>query len=661
MEIKITALELKNFKGVKDLEINFENVTNIFGKNETGKTSIVDAFTWLLFGKNSEDKKDFDIKPVDGNENVIHGLDTSVMGVFEFNGVRKVYTRTLKEDWVKPRGQLERVFKGNTTYFEINEVPIKTKKEFESDIAKYLDEKTFKLLTSPVVFTNLHWEEQRNILVQLIGGFDDNKVFESSEKMQQLRKLVADESFDNFKKTLAAKRKKYNDEVKSIPIRIDEANESIKEVDEASLNAELNKLQTELEGVEAQIKDKTLVPDETLELKQQRSNVVNQMKDIEIDINNQVNDHNREIDRAVSSVESSVADCKHNIIDANRVIASCTEKSEATKERITKGENQVMELRKEFQEVNSRLFEFDENLCICPTCGQSLPQEDIQNKKSELEANFNKNKTEELQDINSRGKATKEGLVKLKDSISYIESELTRFNELKNKHQSRLEEACKELDEAKAKKKLDPAKELLKNAQYQRLSVQKTELDEKIEKPTDLLSDTTTLETKKNDLVVEIDRVKSELNQINVNKETQERIDKHLDREKKLSLLIAELEQQQFMCEEFTRTKVDMLSSLINDKFSYVNFKLFNQLVNGNVEECCSCTVNGVPFRSVNSAGKINAGLDIIKTLSNFYEFKAPIFVDNRESVNEIVDLDTQVVNLIVTDTDKKLRIEGEK
>ena len=128
-----------------------------------------------------------------------------------------------------------------------------------------------------------------------------------------------------------------------------------------------------------------------------------------------------------------------------------------------------------------------------------------------------------------------------------------------------------------------------------------------------------------------------------------------------MNVKIAELEGRLFLGEEFIRTKVELLESSINKKFNgAVAFKLFNNQVNGGLSECCEAMVDGVPFSNVNTAGRINAGLSIIKTLSKHYGVQAPIFIDNRESINNIVDFEGQIINLKVS-KNKKLKIESEE
>ena len=142
-----------------------------------------------------------------------------------------------------------------------------------------------------------------------------------------------------------------------------------------------------------------------------------------------------------------------------------------------------------------------------------------------------------------------------------------------------------------------------------------------------------------------------------IQEKTKQRIEELQASEEDISNKIQELEGQQYALEEFTKTKVELLENAINSKFELVKFRLFDTQINGGLIECCDTLVNGVPYADVNNAHKILAGLDIINTLIKFYNTSAPIFIDNRESINEIYNINTQIINLIVT-TDSTLRIE---
>jgi hypothetical protein len=169
--------------------------------------------------------------------------------------------------------------------------------------------------------------------------------------------------------------------------------------------------------------------------------------------------------------------------------------------------------------------------------------------------------------------------------------------------------------------------------------------------------DIESLKRQKANTLAEINRLQTIMGAEEVIKRGKARINYLLSEEKNLAQQISDLEKQEFAMDAYTRSRMDMVEARINGKFSLVKFRMFNQLINGGIEEACDCMVSGVPFTDVNSAGKIQAGIDIINTLSKHYGISAPIWIDNRESTNNIPQTKSQVINLIVT-KDKTLTIK---
>lgn len=126
--IRLKQLVIQDFKGIKELNIDFSKTTNIYGENALGKTTIFDAFTWLLFDKDSKNRSTFDIKPLNSNNQVIRGLNPTVTGVLNIDGTELKLTKIYQEKWVKKTGEAEKTFNGNSSTYEINEVPVKKKR-----------------------------------------------------------------------------------------------------------------------------------------------------------------------------------------------------------------------------------------------------------------------------------------------------------------------------------------------------------------------------------------------------------------------------------------------------------------------------------------------------------------------------------------------------
>ena len=224
MKIRISNLKLKNFKGIKDLKIDFNSEnTNIYGKNATGKTTIFDAFKWLFFDKDSNDRKDFNIKTLDSENKPIHFLDHEVEATLVVDEMKMVFKKILHEKWVTKRGQSEQEFAGHETNYWIDEVPIK-KKDYEEKINSLIPESLFKLITDPTYFNNqLKWTERRELLINISGTtISDDEILNSKEEFKIIKDNLEGRSIDDYKKVVQAKIKDLNKEKETIPVRIDE-------------------------------------------------------------------------------------------------------------------------------------------------------------------------------------------------------------------------------------------------------------------------------------------------------------------------------------------------------------------------------------------------------------------------------------------------------
>ncbi|MBO0572780.1 DUF2813 domain-containing protein [Clostridium botulinum] len=645
-QIILNSLKLKNFKGIKDLTIDFSNITNIFGENATGKTTINDAFTWLLFDKDSKDRTSFEIKTLDSNNNVIHGLEHEVIGVLNVDGKSITLSKIYKEKWTKRRGEAEKQLTGHETIYSIDEVPVK-KKEYQETINSIIDENLFKLITNPLYFSiNMKWQDRRTVLLDIIGDITTEKIVNYKDDLKPLLELLGDKDIDTLKKSVQARKRKLNEEIKSIPYRVDECNNSIKEVDLEALEFRKRGIVSGIKSLEEQLLDSSKVNEEVLKEKDKLYSLKSKLRDMEYkatdekdkpkkELQNKLNSLKLDVDRLQSTINNLKINKQYSENDIEHYKKLCDEE------------------RNNWFSQNKKIFEFDESNCICPTCKRAFEAEDIENKKQELEQNFNSNKAKILKDIQNKGKSYKELLDKHEEKLNIINSDI----DSKNKELRKLKVAEQEL-----KEKIDNfiAKDpLIDDGEYQELSIIVRELENKLQQPTTVNNQLQELKERKSKLEFELEEANKDLAYKEQNEKLKNRIQELQEKEKKLAQQIAALEGQEYLCEEFIKTKVELLEFSINSKFKYVSFKLFDTQVNGGLNETCEALINGVPFSNANTASQINAGLDIINALSEHYSVQAPIFIDNRESVNNLIETNSQIINLIVSE-DKDLRIENQ-
>lgn len=631
----LKSLSLRSFKGVKSFKLVCkDNETKIYGANATGKTTIQDAFMWLLFGKDSQDRAKFEIKTLDLNNKPIHFLEHEVEGVFMTDGQEVVLRKALREKWSTPKGQEQQVYTGDSTDHYIDDVPYK-ESEYKAYIGKIIDEDKFKLLTNPLAFENLKkYQDKRSILFEVCGTKTDAEVIESSEKLRSLGQYLGNKDLETFKKSIAEKKKRIIKDRDSIPPRIDECIRGLgDEIDKLSVfkvleikEEHLKELNEQLESSQKQFDSLRDKQKELLTLEQTKESLIRQAKEESI--------------KGIFQVREQLQAKMFDLKTAQGHIDATTDDIEKLKQKIERIKTSRDNLRKEFDALCNETF--DEHKSICPKCGQALQQEKIK----QLIEDYEINKGLRLDQIRSDGKAKN----------SEIEAE-----------ELRLEEYIKELETLT--KKASDIKKVIQSLNEaagvtpEEVPVDTSEIDAQIMAIKGAVEafkadDNEALKDRINTVHKDIELLKLKLNRANAQDDTKIRIEELREQHRELCTQFADLEKQEFLCDEFTRRKVDMLEENINSKFNFVKFKLFEEnKSNDGIKECCESLIDGVPFRDANTAAKMSAGIEIINALCRHYQFNAPIWLDNRESVTEIPFTDSQVINLIVSENDKELRV----
>lgn len=646
MEIKILNLKLRNFKGVKELEINFDcKNTNIYGANATGKTTVFDAFKWLFFDKDSNDRKDFNIKTLDSDNNPIHFLEHEVEATLIIDGIDTTFKKVLQEKWVKKRGQTEQEFSGHETNYWIDEVPVK-KKDYEEKINSLIPESLFKLITDPSYFNNqLKWTERRELLINISGAnISDDEILDSKEEFKILKNNLDGRSIDDYKKVVQAKIKDLNKQKETIPVRIDELTNTLiteHEIDYEKIEKEKAEYNQQLQAIELEMTDVQAKAKENMRIADQLAAAKKELSDFKL--------------KKETEYSQKYSSDLINLQNEKRVIESKIRyRQDEYSDRLLKiqqDQKRKAELYKKWDDVSNMKLEFDSNSFICPTCKREYETDKIEEMKKQFENNLNVHKKSEQDAINKEGQAINLRLDENTKAREQIQQELPELN-------NNLDEITNRIAELEKAKENDTSFDITSLPEYNNKISEIEKLEEKVKNLTN--GDISYLQNRKLKISEEINKLNKILNEREIQEKTKERIKELQNEEENISKKIQELEGEQYALEEFTKTKVELLENAINSKFEIVKFRLFDTQINGGLVECCDTLVNGVPYADVNNAHKILAGLDIINTLIKFYNTSAPIFIDNRESINEIYKIDTQIISLIVT-TDSKLRIEVSK
>jgi DNA repair exonuclease SbcCD ATPase subunit len=668
---------MENFKGIKSLDVNFSNKTSIKGQNAAGKTTIFDAFTWLLFNKNSAGEEKFNVRPLDKDGKRIDNVEIKVVAVLDVDGKEVELSKVQKQNWVKKRGTDTVTLQGNVNSFEIDGYP-KSEADFKAYVSGLAQsEDMFKLLTNPQYFSSLKWKDQRDILMKLVAEVSDVELAQTDAKyaplIDELEKAPStDDIRAKFSKALSEWKKKQAE----IPVRIDEAEKSKIDVDvaeqelaKADLTRRIAECDKKIENAGSTLGD---LRSKEMQLQFDMSGIAQTM--------------NRELYNRRSNIDADLCGCK-NEMDHFKATISLKEKqiadnakaiADADAERKKLGEQYNAEKAKAFDKTpylfDESKWVFDESTTICSLCGQKLPADKIEQLKADFESRKEKAKADakrklndsksdfitrkesNLEEIKADGFAKKNLIEELTKKNADLQMEIDSLKKQEQGTFTNKEELCKLLSE------IPEEADYSQNEEYAKLKARHNEVLAEIEKLESNGVDqvVTDLKAEKADLQSQLDEVNKVIAQAANNVAIDDRIETLRDEQKEIGQKVADQEQMLYLLEEFIRFKLDKVSESINSHFKTVNFKLFEMQLNGGMKDCCECTVNGVPYSTLNSGHRIVAGLDIIRSLSELYGVSVPIFVDNAESLNEfnVPDMDAQLILLSVSE-DKQLKVDA--
>ncbi|MCM1170424.1 MAG: hypothetical protein NC324_10870 [Bacteroides sp.] len=669
--IEIKRLSLENFKGISLMDVDFSHRTAVRGANGTGKTTLFDAFTWCLFGKDSTGKTDFEIKTkVDGN--TVQKVPHRVSAVLDVDGCEKVFTRELTEKWTKPRGQSVAVFTGNETHYYVDGCEIKAK-DYDTAVSGVIEETLFRMVTNPAYFPSLPWQQRREILLQLAGDLAYEEVAKGHENFERLLAEISGKDLVAYKQELAYRRKRIKEELEQCPVKIEAIRSVTPEpLDFAALEAEKTRKTKELAEVER-------LMDEVGAAERKRYEAEKAAKDEIYRLMSQQNDLiNAETLRRKQACAEKNAGRAEAQERKGKVLQETLQLDGLYKERISRinaegerAEKRIEELtrqqdakREEWQRKSAETYPLNTEY-LCPItkkpCGDGKAVEIFKGSECAAQEAFNKRQSEELERITQEGKAL----------AGHIETERAAMQA----NDKLLDEMLEEYEGKKTalNKELAHLEEVLETTPQVEVEEVKGEdipewvtLQAKIEdckgwlvqKPAPA-SDSEN-KAKRAALLNEIAEIDKKLSVFDVIRANSDKIEEIAKREKELAQQQAAIEGKEYTLECLNRARMDEVEARVNKMFRHVRFALFERQINGNMVECCNILVDGVKYGyGANHAAEVNAGLDIINTLCQFNGVSAPIFIDNAESVVELITPEnSQVVSLVVDKDCPELTIE---
>ncbi len=644
--IIIKNLRMVNFQGFKDKTIEFNDSENtIRGQNATGKTTVMRAVNWLLFGKDQFGRTDFEIKPLTKTGEPEHNVDSEVTAELISGTEEITLKKVYHEIWRKPRGQAEAVFSGHESLYFFNGVPV-TMREYTSKIEAICPEQLFKLLTNPLYFPSLSWQEQRKLLFEICGNVSDEEIASQQKAWIELfRTINGHKSMDEYKREIAAEKRKIKEALEKIPARIDEVQRALPQEEEwQNLNNVIASLRDQMQSIDKEITDLSTGLEKDNEKYLSNLNLLNtkkrELQVLEFDI---------QVEAGKKYIELN--GIRTFNIEKLKSLKEIKERLERSSKNLDQDKQQLLnereELLKEWHDLNKQkeVFFLEEEF-VCPTCKRPLDDTDIESKKAELTGRWNEERAKKLEKNVAKGKEVAALIQQITQTITTTNQTLTdTSNEI-----TALEEKIKAGEEelAKAKEEGDNWKKLAENnEQYKTLSHSISLLTASIGEPKKV--DISEQTARKAAIQKELEAHLQRLNNKTFIDQGKKRIAELKKEQKDLAQKLADLEKIEYNIQGFIKAKIEAIEGKVNSMFSYVSWRMFKQLVNGESEETCEAMINGVPFSDANSAAKIHAGFDIIGVLSRYYGITAPCFTDNAEALCEFPKTEAQTIRLYVT------------
>ena len=640
-EIKILRMTIENFKGHAYLNLQLDGKSvGIYGDNATGKTSIYDALTWLLFGKDSQGngEKNIDIKPLDANGEVRdHQAITSVEVEFQSDGEIMAFKRTLREVWATRRGSSTPVYEGNVSDYFVDGVPQK-KNEYDRRIRELVSEELFRMLTSVSYFaSSMKWQDRRAVLFDMTGAMSDKEIMAQNTDFAPLLDSMGKLNLSEFKAKLGSQKKGLTGVRDDAPTRINECQRTLQELAEINFS-------------EARECEKRLVADQeelSAQLIALQSDTALESKELEIRAakldRDALESQNRAFRDAQKTVGPDLALLRNNLFGEETRLKSLTMIIDGVKSGMVRYEQAIQNAREEWVQVNGEAFTGG----ACPTCGQNLPFEQLKVKTEAFEESKRKR-------------------------LSGIETKVAQLKQDKQNDITRLADLEKEAAERTGR--IDALKAEIQKAQST-VSGPVSDMAGYAEKIAAFNEKIAVLQNEyiqigQSSAAVR-DSVRSKLNAVNnqlrltrgeiakeaVKEQVERRVSELKTDAKNAAEALEGIESMLYMIENFTRYKAKFVENSINNLFRIATFRLFREQANGGLEERCDVVFDGVPFMGLNNGMKVNVGIDIINALSRHYGVTVPLFVDNAEAVTRLETCGAQVIRLVVSEEDKELRI----
>lgn len=642
MEIKIMEMRITAFKGIRNLTVNLEGQSaDIYGRNGTGKTSLYDAYLWLLFGKDSKGVSKFDVKPLDENGRPKTGTDTEVEAMLDVDGKTVKLRRVLHEKWKVTPGSADPIYAGDETLCYIDDVPVKLEKDYQPYIAGMIgDEEQFKLLSIHGYFMTRPWEQRRRYLVDAAGGNAEAEI-QARPEFRDIPAILQGKTPEDAKKRLDEQKKRVKADLDKIPIQLGElqrmydppTTEALRDAD-----AQITAYRVEMDNINRQL-------DGTVDVFAEAAALGAKIRRL----NNEIDLRKAELDRPIREAAQAFEERLKNARERKKSLSAEAKRFE---DDLMSIDFELGTLKTERERLLAEYYTIKDEPYIpqaietkCPVCGQDLPLHQVEQAKKKAESAFFTMQQRRLNDKISEGEPKTSRINKLEEERKGIQERLDK----KRVFIAAVDEDIKALEAEDALPKPQHY-QYEQDEKYMQLMGELQKLREEMEQPRDT--------SVRDQLLTSRDKILdtiADLQRIYIRRDDAERIKGRIgeleEKRVQLGAQAIEIEGQLSTLQEYTAACCSAMEDRINSMFHTIQWQLFEPFNNGGYRACCNATLYGVDYSTnLNNGARINAGIEIIRVLSRSLGVTVPCFVDNAEAVNNLAYSSGQMIRLRVSD-----------
>ena len=629
MKIELKTITLQNFKRARNVTINFTHNVVISGGNETGKSTIYDAYLWCLFGVTN--RPDTTVQTLDSSNNIIHKLETSVSLVINYNEERDIKIERRLSERYKAENTVEEKFLGTTQTRLIDDVPYSVS-AFRDKLNSLCNFDDWFLLSNINIFWSCKVDERRRILMSLAGEINESELMQNYPAVHR-GVIVEKKELSEMLKQQNATRKKANDELQTIPAKV-QAQDALKVVDDFDVVEEdKKKIDLQLADIDAALQG---VVTNTAEQQEYENKLATE--------NNKYNkvreqwqtNHFQMVDEAFKNVTAA----SESLHEATRLQKEHSDTYVKNKTKISELTNEFNKLMQQWKDVNEREFNFAKT-DVCPVCGRPYTDEMKEQEYENAVNEFNTHKSTKLTEIQNKATEIHNQITVLKGLVNtYLQvTSVSDNNNIKTKQETynNLVKKRSELQSLTWEQSNEKA-----NADASLQAIVAT-------KPL-LVVDTTHEENKlkKKELIKKRDDLIKRQSGRDNNKRIEEEKVKLDKRSRELAQIVADCNEVIRQIKEYKKNKIAVVESKVNSFFSLIRWKFYEQNITNDDEKeiCKAIDRNGVDYNSTNDGTVINMGIDIINGISKAKDIYVPLFVDRKESVENVLPSIQQAIYL---------------